>query len=456
MAIAQAQLNQLVNSEHGKPFAESKDRYMDDVPSEDGHLKLLKCSGSLEKAQIHQVSLKDNVMGTDIVANPNNIQATQQSERDRRSLFLILSCIKPESNLYRTLSDARFTTGRQAWTYLQASGIVYNPPSQSTAMEHKHRVAKWTWMNLPRDQQDKFLCIKFMGLLLGHNPMLHPSFDIPVPELVQIYCFGLHPQAKVEALTLLNDNAAAVAAGVVFPAVYPAYDPQAGQARPQAGAFEAGAFALKCSSIFQAKFEAGIFSLNRQPAINVVSTDVASDLPVPGQDASHFLFVSYNDVLSSESTPTEWNEYLLSVQRVQPDFRTCNNGGGVGHFAFEHGKFMCPTAQGTVPTDLLSQIKYPFGVRPWNFGKGKGKGKGMGKGRGKGADGAGRGRGHYQTYYVDDTGDHHAVAAPTVPLPQLLPAAPAPAEPQAASEADTSINAFEGIHVTDDYNWNQW
>ena len=54
MAIAQAQLNQLVNSEHGKPFAESKDRYMDDVPSEDGHLKLLKCSGSLEKAQIHQ------------------------------------------------------------------------------------------------------------------------------------------------------------------------------------------------------------------------------------------------------------------------------------------------------------------------------------------------------------------------------------------------------------------
>jgi len=151
---------------------------MDDVPSEDGHLKLLKCSGSLEKAQIHQVSLKDNVMGTDIVANPNNIQATQQSERDRRSLFLILSCIKPESNLYRTLSDARFTTGRQAWTYLQASGIVYNPPSQSTAMEHKHRVAKWTWMNLPRDQQDKFLCIKFMGLLLGHNPMLHPSFLI--------------------------------------------------------------------------------------------------------------------------------------------------------------------------------------------------------------------------------------------------------------------------------------
>ena len=443
MAINGAQLNQLLQAESTKPYSSAPERFIGDNPSEDGMIILKRGEELLKKSVRHQASAYDTAMGLDIVANPNAIQTQQQGDRDRACKHLILSFIHVESMLYRTLSNARFTTGRQCWTYLNAPDVVYTAPSAASASSHKLEVAAYTWMSLPREQQNKFMCVNFMTFLLSHNPKLHPSFNMTTLELIQIFCFGIHPQAKVEALHLFNNNAAAVAAGVVYPANYPAYDPEAGNAHPLAGQLDPRAFALHISKIFQDKYEAGIFVLNIKPALNVVTDDVVSEAPVPGPDtSSDFLFVSMADVVGSHRS--EWSEYLLSVQRVQPDFRTCNNCGGVGHFSFVDGKFVCPTPQGTVPSDLLRQIKYPFGVRPWNFGKGKGKGKGRGRG-----DGRGRGRGHYQTYYIDDEGAYHAVDAPAAP------AAPAPSAADEPGPSD--INAsFEGVHVDDDWNWNQW
>ena len=67
---------------------------------------------------------------------------------------------------------------------------------------------------------------------------------------------------------------------------------------------------------------------------------------------------------------------------------------GIGHFAESKDKkeWLCPTPKGSVPWEILSNIKFPTGVNAWRFGKGNGKGKG----KGKGGRGGGRGRGRYE------------------------------------------------------------
>ena len=99
-----------------------------------------------------------------------------------------------------------------------------------------------------------------------------------------------------------------------------------------------------------------------------------------------------------ERSPDRTPSYLLGLR--------------IGHYEWnrERTERICPTPEGAVTWDLLSNIRYPAGVLAWNYnakrskgGKGRGKGgcKGGRGGRGSGSPG-GRGRGGNSAYEVQD------------------------------------------------------
>ena len=91
------------------------------------------------------------------------------------------------------------------------------------------------------------------------------------------------------------------------------------------------------------------------------------------------------------------------------------------------------------------EVKYPFGVNPWRFGKGSGKGGGKGggnKGKGGGKGGKGGGKGGFRgNHWVDyETGAMYA----------LSPVSEPPTNSPTPAVDDVAAGPF-AFHVTDDY-----
>jgi hypothetical protein len=403
-------LNDIPHKEHNKYI-------FGDVADEDGKLKLREGETFLNGISRGGATLCANVNGTDPGAggggNPT-IQA-QHVDRNEGSRIALLSMIPPGSGLYTICSGADFTTGKHIWDYLNGPNVVYIQPPDDVADDHKQKVRSYTYLDMPVEKQNENLCLNFAAFLKAHNPKLHTNFTIPESELIATYCYGLHPEAKIEANNMRSNLALAGTNGCCYPANYPAHHPLSGTAHPNANALSLDLLSVYVHKIFANKLRAGLFRLKGKPVsggLNAVAlapeqidTDGVNDARARAVDDSnaHMNFTNESMFYMSLNTVGEstFHDYALNVlNREVTRMRTCRNCGGVNHFSHRDGVLICPTPDGSVPQSLLRNIRYPFGVTPWRFGNGKGKGKGKGKG-GRGGRGHG-GRGGYWMHYPDD------------------------------------------------------
>ena len=419
MAAQQAHLQDLIANESSLPQPQySKGHVFDDIPTEDGMVKLKDLENGLRSSVRHQHDLGKAIIDQ---AAPGGINhpggagnAAVQAEHTSRNMagyHFIRSSLDPNSDIYRTFSALPFLNdGIACWTYLNGPSIVYLAPDAAAANAHKKKVLTFTYQDLPSHKRDKSQVLHFKQLVYNHNPKLHPNFIIPAADLLHTYVYGLHPEARVDAIRIYNSPALQVQHNCVFPALIPAYMPNAGAVHPNAGTLSVDLFSKYLHREFNIKLDAEVFRLKGPPAINLASdspgtsqdaladaspdmpnTDVASVRNDAFANLSHssdkFVYFSWSDV--DRSKFTNHTDYVYAVfARDASTLKTCKNCGGVNHLAYKDGKLVCPTSPGSVPIDILKQIKYPVGVSPWRFGPG---GKGKGKGRGRGGDGRGRG-----------------------------------------------------------------
>ena len=434
MAAAQANLQNAVGNNINLPHDKFEgNKCIRDAPSVNGMLIEKHLRETLQFKVRNGVSLLTTAEGNDPGAGGAGGAVVQQGFADRQSALrtFLLSACEDGSTILRTLSDiAIFTNGQEIWTYIIGGlnvanrvypTILYRKPPDSEARKHKQMVQNWTYLNLPVTQQDKFLCSHYKIMLEKHNPLEHPTFVIPEIDLLTIWGNGLHPHAKNIALTVLDSdvtdaNSYARQNSCCYPATFPAHHPNAGAAQPNANTLS---FAATCNHV-QQKFiqmvDSNVFSLKGQPMVNLLdaSGDGTPEPSVLGQgdaifaDNDGYMFASWKDIVDAgyDRERNSFAEYAIHVlNREQRQMRTCNNCGGVNHFSVKDGNMVCPTPQGSVPTALLSRIRYPVGVNPWRFTNDGGKGKGKGKGIGKGAKGkGGRGRGGYWVYQEPEAG----------------------------------------------------
>ena len=167
-------------------------------------------------------TLGANVEGADpgVGGGGNATVQAQHIDRNSRSHQALLSMIDPSSNLHKICSAAPFTTGREIWLYLGSPNIVYLRPQDDEAQNHIRKVQAWTFEDLPRDKQDENLVLHWKAKVVGYNPMKHPNMTINQAGLITVFCNGLHPQAKVEALKMRDNLVLAQQNGCCHPGTY--------------------------------------------------------------------------------------------------------------------------------------------------------------------------------------------------------------------------------------------
>ena len=451
MAAAQQQLLAQVQNQNQEPLPSYKMKLFGDIPSADGKMKLIKFIQWAHGVSRGGSSLGTNFEGTDPgfggVGNPT-VQA-QHTDRNTASFHAALSTIEVGSQLYQTVSVPPFTTGREIYLYLDSPNIVYLRPPDSEAQEHIRKTTALTWQDLsPELQASKDVNLHFKAMITGHNPNMHPNMNITRNQMINTFCNGAHPEAKVVAIEIRDDIVLAAQKGCCYPAVWPAGHPLAPNAHPNAGTLSLDLMAIYVHKQFCIKLNAGVFRLKGQPAVNLVS-----ELPVPDQDTT---YVSVDDALSAGYH--DFNQYMYFVMNKNPPtylLRTCIKCGGINHMALK-----CATPDGSVSEEILRMIRYPLGVRPWIFkDKGKGnKGRGFGnRGNGRGGRFGIRGKGGYRPpsgamamwqafEWVDEAEVDESVPG--------LPSGPSQESDEPSSDSAPSQPAQE---THDDYDgWNTW
>ena len=434
MAAAQAQLHGMLSSQNDPSNVKwASTPLFGDVPTVDGMVRIERAKTWLYSISRGGSNLGANVERTDpgVGGAGNATVQAQFADRSQASREAVLSLVEATSALHFECSRAPFMDGADIWEYLPSK--VYLRIQDDEAQDEIRRVQSWTVKDLPVDQQDETQVLRFKAKIQAYNPMRHPNMSITNQMKISIFCNGLHPDAKILALNMKNNLAQAQANNCCFPAVYPAGHPQAGAVHPQANQLSLDALAMYVHQQFSMKIRSGLVRLKGQPGVllatspnsEVDMSDVASELPVH-KDA--FLFASFADMEThGYGDLCEYSLYALSREPGQ--LRTCRNCGGVNHFSHKDNVLICPTAENSVPTSLLRNIRYPVGINPWRFG-GRGKGKGKSFGKGKGSGKGGRGRGGYWTWQED-----------------------APVPPEATPSEDIADNS--SYYITDDFDgWN--
>ena len=454
MAAAAAQQMGMIQERQGEPIAKwTKPPLFGDVPTSDGNLRLEMARTFLHQQPAGGSTLGANVEGLDpgVGGGGNATVQAQHTDRNIRSRETLLSMIDPSSNLHSICSAAPFTTGVHIWDYLP--GAVYLRPDNDEAQEHIRKVQAWTWEDLPPEQKDENLVLHFKAKILGYNPMKHPNMNINNAGLITIFCNGLHPQAKVEALKMRGNLVLAAQNNCCFPNQYAPGHPLAGNVHPNAGALSLDLLGMHVHREFTRNLRAGIFRLKGQPSVNLTTDESgASARSVPDEDAPDaspllcetandddgFVYASLMDVYSNGLR--NFYDYAVYVLNRETRLRTCKNCGGVNHFSHKDGVLICPTPENSVDTGLLSRIRYPIGVYPWRFsGRGGGKGKGKGKGKGGRYGKGGRRNGGRGAFLMD---------------PWYFPAPTSEEQRDEGSSSQHSQNYVSDLH--DDYDgWNQ-
>ena len=211
MAAAQAQLQGITQREGSDiPMVKwANAPLFSDVPTEDGKVRLQNGLAWLHSISRGGASLGANVLGTDPGAGGGGNAVVQQQHQDRNeaSREAVLSLIKSGTQLHKVCSQPPFTNGRQIWNHLNTE--VYLRIDDDVAQKNIIEVQSWNYQHLPANEQDENQVLHFKAKIDGYNPMMHPNMDITNAMKISIFCNGLHPQAKVEALRMKNNLAVA-------------------------------------------------------------------------------------------------------------------------------------------------------------------------------------------------------------------------------------------------------
>ena len=179
MAAAAAQLQGIVNAQQGSPIQKwTKEPLFNDVPTEDGLLKIKQAKAYMHGIPRGGSSLGANVEGTDPGAGGvgNATVQAQHIDRNQASREVALSMIDPSSNLYQVCSNAPFTTGQHIFDYLPT--VVYLRIDDDVAQSKILEAQSWNYLDMPVAKQDESLVLNFKAMIQGYNPMLHPNMNI--------------------------------------------------------------------------------------------------------------------------------------------------------------------------------------------------------------------------------------------------------------------------------------
>ena len=162
------------------------DEYLfNDVPTTNGKLMLRKASQLLAKNLRNGYDCKAACVTQDSPGAENHaggvgnaIVQSEHANRERCGKEVLMSCVDPTSQLHTLLSTAAFALGSTVWTYLNGPNIVYLAPSTQEAADHTTTWKTKTRQDMPEDQHNEFLVLNFKSYLQGHNPSLHPTFNI--------------------------------------------------------------------------------------------------------------------------------------------------------------------------------------------------------------------------------------------------------------------------------------
>ena len=147
--------------------------------------------------------------------------------------------------------------------------------------------------------------------------------------MIAIFCNGLHPEAKVVALQMKQNNAMAIQNGCCFPALWPPTHPNAGAAHPNAGALSLDLLAIFVHKDFNTKLNATLFRLKAQPEINLADSSSGS----PERNQGDFIYFSQQDVFESGCNSIhDYIYYHTDKPNSASQMRTCNNCGRCSPF----------------------------------------------------------------------------------------------------------------------------
>ena len=408
------------------------------VPSRDGRLFLSTIKMFLSQIYLYEIPYSDTVDGNDPggIHNPANgapnanVRA-QHVKRDKRAGQLLIGLFPPTSGMASRLRTNAFdNSGYRIWQYLNGPNVLYIPPSPA---EIRNGTDEWnniTFDKLHTKDKNALAISKLRELIENYNDLDDDEMRKTESQKCEQLAIGVHYSCKEEALKIFKNLNYAATCNVLHLDFYQPHEPEfdhgvnpapnaanhdpAFNANPQAGALCFTKFSDYIEEMFKTKIDNGIIRLKASPEANLIDPLPASPT---GQNAYSITddsneipdYLSMNDSTALGYGLQESIAFFSSATGGRP-LRTCKNCGGIGHYEWnrERTERICPTPEGAVAWDVLSNIRYPVGVLAWNYsakgGKGKGRGKGGRKGGrgGRGASPGGRGRGSNSAYEVQD------------------------------------------------------
>ena len=353
---------------------------------------------------------------------------TADLKRDLRAGVIIISIFVPGCEMHRRLSEDVFESkGSLMWIYLNGKDVFHLCPSQDEVRANKNAFERITYDTMPdKKKHDVDAILHLRSLIEGNNQYDDPEFVKTNGQKNVQLALGCPRQVRAEAYKIIESSSYATSLNLNFSGFYDVFEPEFNHGvnpaadaanhdpnfneHPNAGELSFSKFSLHIHKEFKNKVESKEIHLNVRSEVNIVQSPPPSPVALlAGTDAVGPVeseYVSWNDSVNMGYSLSENVAYLSGS--TSP-FRTCRNCMGIGHFAESKDKkeWLCPTPKGSIPWEILSNIKFPTGVNVWRFGKGFGKGKGKGKGGGRGNfNGRGRGRNGgsaYETEVVIDS-----------------------------------------------------
>ena len=361
----------------------------------------------------------DNYIGT-----VTTLAQTQHEKRNARCAGFLISLFTVGSGMQTKLKSAAFSgSGRKIWIFLNGKNVLYIEPTPVEVRAAEKLFKEICYDKLPNRSKDRNAILTLASKLDNSNPYEDDELKKTEAQLCEQLALGAPSQLRTEALKCVNNKKYASANDLLYNVMYQDFEPEFNHgANPAPGAnghianfnvnplgdtLSFNQLTLHLSNEFQTMVESGVIRLNANPEVMIVQSPPGASVALAASihDADIPDYLSHNDSMMSGFNLSESFAYYSGFTGDKP-FVTCRNCMGIGHFAEskDRKEWLCPTPKGSVPWEILSNVRFPIGVSAWRFGKskgGKGAGKSKGFSKGKGRGGRGRGRGYGSAYEIE-------------------------------------------------------
>ena len=279
-------------------------------------------------------TLLQTAQGVDVGAPGQGGNAQQQQQSVNRNVRLfncILNYIESTSSLYRYAVAGFALDGRGLYQYIAVYGILPYSPEELQAMEAEWEEANMAKVGIDFVPDAPFLWgewVKNMQRKLGKtNAQARTKYLRGFPSSFN--------------LVIVPEQMAPGAGNYVFPAVFPAHHPNAGNADPLAGQPDLHAMALAFYPTWANMIQLGQIR------------------PVP-RGMAHKVDANCEECSDSEDEMANQVKRMTAQQLMRIVCLAC---GGIGHFA-RSGANKCLTLINgvVVPKEDLQEIQYPNGL----------------------------------------------------------------------------------------------